>query len=844
MTRLFRAFACTWLLAVLAAPAIAQPISSLPSATLPLSDTELSVIVQSGTTKKVPVSSLKAAYRAAAAPSSPVAGQLWFDTTISAWVLKQYDSTSWVIIGTLDTSAHTWTPAGGAAPANPTATIGASAVNGSASSFMRSDAAPALPATLPALDGSNLTNLNPSNLSTVVPTSKGGSGADNSSATGIPVYAAGTATVTATTGTGAPVRATSPTLVTPILGTPSSGNASNLTNIPVANATGVLPSANGGAGTVSGIVKANGSGATSAAVAGTDYQAPITLTTTGSSGAATLAGSTLNIPQYSGGGTPGDPTATIGATAVNGSATTYMRSDAAPALPATLPALDGSNLTNLDPNNLSAAVPTDKGGAGSVSGILAADGFGNVSAAVAGAEYQAPIAITTTGTSGPATFVGNVLNIPEYSGGGGGGSPLTVTDGTASVTSTTTITAGKGFVVGGSAGSATIDLTAVTQTYSFNHTVSALDMGASVTLTGSGTLTIPAISGTVFASNQSMCYSNSGSGTWTISSSPTINGMTGTSLPPGADGCFISNGSSIDWQGGAQIASTSKIGSVRPDGTTLTIDPSTGVLSSVGSVSVTASTSDIVINPTPGTSTFTVGSKVTQRAYTGVSDAIVSTDFGKTVTYNNAGSIAAALPQATGSFAAGFWYIAQNLGAGAVTTTIQTSGTFDNGLTTLVLNKGQTAKIWSDGTNWHASPTRGVNANNTLVGNSSGSSNYPTAQTVGTGVLAAMANALSAAGGITSTVASGTSALGTSAIGSGNCATAVTTTATNVATTDVIQAGFNSDPTGVTGYSPTTGGMLTIISYPSANNVNFKVCNNTNASITPGAITLNWRVAR
>ena len=94
------------------------------------------------------------------------------------------------------------------------------------------------------------------------------------------------------------------------------------------------------------------------------------------------------------------------------------------------------------------------------------------------------------------------------------------------------------------------------------------------------------------------------------------------------------------------------------------------------------------------------------------------------------------------------------------------------------------------------------------------------------------------------TVASGTSALGTSAISSATCATVVTTSATGTATTDVITAGFNGDPTGVTGYVPLTSGMLTIIAYPTADNVNFKVCNNTSASITPGAITLNWRVAR
>lgn len=55
------------------------------------------------------------------------------------------------------------------------------------------------------------------------------------------------------------------------------------------------------AATTTGLLKAT-SGVIAAATAGTDYQSPITLTTTGTSGAATLVGSTLNIPQYSGGG--------------------------------------------------------------------------------------------------------------------------------------------------------------------------------------------------------------------------------------------------------------------------------------------------------------------------------------------------------------------------------------------------------------------------------------------------------------------------------------------------------------------------------------------------------------
>lgn len=115
---------------------------------------------------------------------------------------------------------------------------------------------------------------------------------------------------------------------------------------------------------------------------------------------------------------------------------------------------------------------------------------------------------------------------------------------------------------------------------------------------------------------------------------------------------------------------------------------------------------------------------------------------------------------------------------------------------------------------------------------------------IGDGVTAWSALSYATEPGGTQSVASGTSALGTSAISSGACASVVTTTATNVATTDVINWGFNGDPTGVTGYAPTANGMLTIIAYPSSGNVNYKVCNNTAASITPGEITINWRVQR
>jgi hypothetical protein len=93
-------------------------------------------------------------------------------------------------------------------------------------------------------------------------------------------------------------------------------------------------------------------------------------------------------------------------------------------------------------------------------------------------------------------------------------------------------------------------------------------------------------------------------------------------------------------------------------------------------------------------------------------------------------------------------------------------------------------------------------------------------------------------------VASGTLVMGTSAISSGACATAVTATATGVATTDTVSVSFNGDPTGVTGYIPSTSGTLTIFVYPGTNLVSAKACNQTGTSITPGALTLNFGVVR
>lgn len=100
------------------------------------------------------------------------------------------------------------------------------------------------------------------------------------------------------------------------------------------------------------------------------------------------------------------------------------------------------------------------------------------------------------------------------------------------------------------------------------------------------------------------------------------------------------------------------------------------------------------------------------------------------------------------------------------------------------------------------------------------------------------------AGGTTNTLCSGQISLGTSAIASGAAATVVTATCSTLAVTDNIQLDFAADPTSTTGYTPSVGGMLTIVKYPTSNTINVKVVNNTASSITPGAVTMNYRVVR
>jgi len=96
------------------------------------------------------------------------------------------------------------------------------------------------------------------------------------------------------------------------------------------------------------------------------------------------------------------------------------------------------------------------------------------------------------------------------------------------------------------------------------------------------------------------------------------------------------------------------------------------------------------------------------------------------------------------------------------------------------------------------------------------------------------ANGVCGSGGI----ANATFTVGTTAIGANSCSSSSTVPMTGVATTSVFMISPNADVSGTTGWGSTGG--LVIDAWPTANTLNYKVCNQTSSSITPSAsVTFN-----
>jgi hypothetical protein len=133
------------------------------------------------------------------------------------------------------------------------------------------------------------------------------------------------------------------------------------------------------------------------------------LTTTGSSGAATLISNTLNIPNYTLAGLGGISLTSLSASAplsYNNTTGAFSISQSNTTTDGYLSATDWNTFNNKQAT-ITLTTTGTSGAATFTSNTL------NIP------QYQGALTLTTTGTSGAATLVGNTLNIPQYSGGGG-----------------------------------------------------------------------------------------------------------------------------------------------------------------------------------------------------------------------------------------------------------------------------------------------------------------------------------------------------------------------------------------------------------------------------------------
>lgn len=465
-------------------------------------------------------------------------------------------------------------------------------------------------------------------------------------------------------------------------------------------------------------------------------------------------------------------------------------------------------------------VPIGSGGGGGITaltGDVTASGSGSVVASLATVNSN------VGSFSNPTITVNAKGLITSASSGGSGGFPITL--GTTAVAANSTVTSVSGFAVNG------VTLDAAGSATSFLNESGTYSVPAG----GGGT---PAFSAVTAGTNTAALVMGTGgtfgfTGTGIVNANE-MNGVKPSSLATG----ILKNTTST---GVPSIAIASDFPTLNQS-TTGNAGTATNISTNGTSLQVwgmnsgaTAQGWQTVIGSGNTTSTsLTTGTIPVANGANSIVNSLL-TDNGTTLTYTGTGGVAA--PSFTTNGSTNGFFTLQSLGSlpGAETTN-QILMTAPNTVTHYTMELPG------------AQPTSGNTFVSCTAANPSVCSftAVPVAglSGLGTGVATALAVNTGTAGTFGTLIASGTSALGTAAIASGACATAVSTTATGVATTDAITWNPNASIKAVTGYAPSTSGGLTIAAFPTSGHVNFDVCNWTSGSITPGAVTLNWRVIR